>query len=476
MSIKTIIEIIFQIEEEMDLFNKQIGGVYFWELIRFNVIGDIAKITGLYGQAHTELEKDMQYFIKKIINASKNIFYKNPFLVPKSDLLFIGHPRRKLLEDGLWWDVYCDPIIEYLKNTQNCLLFENSYLDSHLTPARTKQIRHLDLPHTAGITASKAMLAADGLKNNEKSTIKELEEQLQKKFHISISLGKLITAKLNARKTMAPIYAFLLKKVSPKAVVLVVSYGHEVFIETCKNLKIPTIELQHGTISRYHAAYSFPGYKAMKRCFPDYFLSFGDYWKKLVDFPLPDEKIYSVGYPFFEMETGKYCKCPKQDQITFISQGTIGDKLSKFAVELKARQDLQMDIVYKLHPGEYARWKQEYPWLVNAGVRVIDDESEQLYKLLAQTKVLIGVYSTVVYEGLGMGLRTFLVDLPGIEYMNELIASRAAVKVSSVDELLQQLSQPSQLNVKGDHFFKPNALKNISHALDEIVQRSGTKS
>jgi len=36
--------------------------------------------------------------------------------------------------------------------------------------------------------------------------------------------------------------------------------------------------------------------------------------------------------------------------------------LSKVAVELD-EVDPEVDIIYKLHLGEYARWKDEYSWL-----------------------------------------------------------------------------------------------------------------
>jgi len=274
---------------------------------------------------------------------------------------------------------------------------------------------------------------------------------------------------------MLPLYISLIKKAAPNVVVVLVSYGKKTIIEASKNLGIPVVELQHGSISRYHIGYSFPGSNGPKRSFPDYFLTFGEYWKNLVEFPIPENHVISVGFPFFDMERSKYGNEEKKDQIVFISQGTIGEKMSKFAIKLKASKDLNMDIVYKLHPGEYARWKKDYPWLVDSGIQVIDDESEPLYKLLAQSKAVIGVYSTAIYESLGLGLRTFLLDLPGIENMDELIASQSVVKVSSADELRQQLAQLNQAYVKAGLFFKPNSLKNITMALAEIIEHNQIK-
>ena len=129
-----------------------------------------------------------------------------------------------------------------------------------------------------------------------------------------------------------------------------------------------------------------------------------------------------------------------------------------------------MDVSYKFHPGEYGRWKKDYPWLVSANVRVVDNDSVPLYKLLAQSKMLIGVYSTVVYEGLGMGLRTILLNLPGIEYMEELVESKAVSVVKSVEEFMNIIRHPApDTATNAKIFFKPNALENIAAALDEIM-------
>ncbi len=55
----------------------------------------------------------------------------------------------------------------------------------------------------------------------------------------------------------------------------------------------------------------------------------------------------------------------KKKQIIFISQGITGKELSKKAVELSDNNN-GYKIIYKLHPGEFAEWDKEYPWLATA--------------------------------------------------------------------------------------------------------------
>ena len=65
-------------------------------------------------------------------------------------------------------------------------------------------------------------------------------------------------------------------------------------------------------------------------------------------------------------ELAKYFKEQKDEQIIIVSQGTVGNELSKLALNLSNAQNFDYKIVYKLHPGEYGRWKVEYPWLHKA--------------------------------------------------------------------------------------------------------------
>jgi hypothetical protein len=84
-------------------------------------------------------------------------------------------------------------------------------------------------------------------------------------------------------------------------------------------------------------------------------------------------------------------------------------------------------IKYKLHPGEYERW-QEYPSLVqlveNYGVELIKDCD--LYELLSTSSYQIGVFSTAIYEGLEFGCKTILLNITGIEYMQDILEQKRA--------------------------------------------------
>ena len=96
-------------------------------------------------------------------------------------------------------------------------------------------------------------------------------------------------------------YLKLLDKVKPKIIIEVVSYSFNNLLinEVAKKYKIPTIELQHGTIGRYHIAYNFKK-QIYLPTFPDYIFLFGEYWKNNTRFPISNGKLKVTGFPYFE--------------------------------------------------------------------------------------------------------------------------------------------------------------------------------
>ena len=159
----------------------------------------------------------------------------------------------------------------------------------------------------------------------------------------------------------------------------------------------------------------------------------------------------------------------KKDSILFISQKTIGDDLSKFAVDLQ-NSGITQKIIYKLHPSEYKTWKETYPELSNSDITVVREEVP-LYKLLSDSKTLVGVYSTVLYEGLGFGCDTYVLDLPGVENMDLSIKKKIMTLVHSVEDFKQKVNSPHNVKVSNhDDFFEKNSLTKIVNKIDEILK------
>lgn len=472
MDLETVTNIILDVEADLDLLERTISDVHYWERVRFSVHREIRKELGLIGRPHSSPETPRR---KTLLRAFRSLFVDSPFLVSPSDLLVYGHSRRKQMDDGTWWDIYCDPVVETLDTRCACL--EDPHEGSHLTPERTDDLRHLDFVRTAPLIIERLTPDDWPLSRGDIEEIERIADRLEADSGVRPSVVDNVRRALRNRRIRVPLYRRIINRVDPELAMTVVSYGREPFVEACKQRGVPVVELQHGVVSPHHMGYAYPGNRT-KRTFPDYFLSFGTFWDEIVEFPLPSDRIIPVGYPYLERRRSNMdpSSSSSAERIVFLSQGTIGNPLSKFAAEFADRNPGR-DVIYKLHPGEYSRWRREYPWLAEAELRIVDESGPELYDLFAESSVQVGVYSTALYEGLAFDLETYVVDLQGAAYMQRLVEMGGATLVRDVEDLEAALAKPApDYDLDFEQFFKPDATRNVRKALESIREREDSES
>lgn len=453
-----------EFETDNDLFSLRVDGALIWERIRFDVFREIKKQNGV-GQAHTQNNSGIAAYLQGTALWAKNFIHRNPFFADEHEFLFVGHPRRKLEEDGYWWDLYCDPIHEGTE--LDAVHMEEPHLVSHRTPAKTEGLRYLELIEYSGTLQRGLGIRSPTLSDEVISQLREAETEIQQRFDATVDLVAEAKESAHTRKATLPMYERLLDRIDPSVVVLVVSYYKETLVEACKRKGIPVVELQHGVIYDYHYGYSFPE-GVTKEAFPDYLFTFGEFWNENVRFPLPDDRIIPVGHPYLEQRIEAYDDVNPRNQIIFISQGTIGHQLSQFALTVHDDPRIDYDVVYKLHPGEYDRWKDEYPWLVDSGMTVIDESEPPLYRLFAESDVQIGVGSTAVYEGLSFDLETYVYDCDGSDVLEPLVEDGVASFVENVDDLVERLGSEKRNDFDVERFFKTDAIQRVQSKLTAI--------
>lgn len=467
MSVRTseISRELMRIEEDLGLFHHQIKDVFFWERVRRDVKKSIRKKKReAYRSSDSQGKKSEK--LRRALLLIKNIFIKNPFLGSEKDILFWGW-RRKKTESGKGIDVYCDPIIRNLDRSY--VSIERPYRGEHLTPRKNMNIRYWDIIDYGSALLSKLGVAEVELSDREEKPLISLENKIEEHFGVNVDVVKIVKEDLQRRKISLPIYRKLLRKITPKVVILgLSSSGKEDFIEACKKENIPVVELQHGSISRYKLTYSFSGESREKNYFPDYYFAFGTFWKNRVEFPIRDEKVKCVGFPFFEEKKIEFSDIEPKDQLVFVSQHTIGEQLSKLASDFADQTDYK--VIYKLHPGEVAGWRVKYPWLVESDLEVVEDDIP-IHKLFAESKAQVGVFSTAIYEGLAFGLKTYLADLPGFINAEDLVEKGYAEKISSSDDLAgkSDLLEENKL-YEVNKFFQENSVMNIIKELEKIIE------
>lgn len=457
-----------KLEDEMNVFELRIDGLPVWERIRMDVYREIKRQKGV-GKAHTSIGNGVQDHINGFKSWAKNLFYRNPFLAEPAEVMFVGHPRRKKEDDGYWWDIYCDPI--HQECSFDAIHFEEPYLLDHRQPARTENLRYLDLIELGGAIQRKLGLYKIEPSNGKR--LKSIEQEIAEQFNAEVNLIDQVINTLRKRRSIRWLYEQLLQKVDPEVVVLVVSYNKETLIEVCKEKGIPVVELQHGIIHPFHFGYSFPGHRT-KSTFPDYLFTFGNFWAENAEFPIPDNRVIPVGYPYLERRIKKYDDVGTKNQLVFLSQGTIGKQLSQFAVKASKSSAIDYNIIYKLHPGEYDRWRDEYPWLEDANLNVVDSSTPELYRIFAESSAQVGVNSTAIYEGLCFDLETYIFDVEGSDAIQKLEEANAAMKINSVDDLSTYLGNRNTDDFNRMHFFNHNSIRRFREAIERIRYTSTT--
>ena len=480
-TVKEICQKIWNLEEKYELNHKEIQGCYPWQLIRMYLYYEITRKTNVFESAQ---QSSLSLFdkINSFLPFLKNSILSNPLSGKENvDVLIFDHPRKVIFEDE-YQDIYSyflkDTLNQYGKSFET---IESPYLNHHFRNNENIKENHVRFNDRILLgsfihkTRNRGKLP---FTEEEKQLINTVKEELETAFEIEIDLFRILEDHILNFQYDYKKYIELLQKKSPKLVFLVVAYENKALVAACKKMNIEIIELQHGTISPYHLGYSYPE-NTMKfnneikeiEYFPDKILSFGDYWKNACPFPIDSENIISMGFPYFEENSKTYMKIAEkkdneqigQQQILFISQGVIGKYLSKLAYETASNinESQNYNFIYKLHPGEYGTWRENYDYLTKAvdefdNFTVIDKSEPPLYELFAESHYQIGAFSTAIYEGLAFNCKTFIIDVPGVEYLDDLIDKDIVKKVKNSEELINYINNEniSIQEYDKDYFFK----------------------
>ena len=528
LTVKEVCEKFWEIEEKYELNHMKIQNTYPWQLIRVYIYYEITRKLNIFDSAQqshiTKIDK-----IKSLAPFIKNSLLYNPASGKEKDVLIFDHPRKVMFK-GEYQDIYSYFLPEILDEINKSYeLIENPYLNKHYTKRNKKRDKNGNkyIKYNDKILLNSYIYKTKNRKKvpfteDEIKKIDKIEKVIENSFSdiennimITIDLFRIIEDHILNFQYEYEKYRAIFEIKKPEKIFVVVGYENKAIIAAAKSKNIETIELQHGIISSYHLGYSYPEKTRLKEkkvkeieYFPDKLLTFGDYWKNACTYPINSKNLITMGFPYFEENSKEFKSIQKNKentkQILFISQGVIGNYLSKFAYELllllidknekekllpKNEEEINLDnntkdkkiekyeIIYKLHPGEYETWQENYPYLNkslklnssqnNIKFKVIDDNNIPLYELFAKSEYQIGAFSTAIYEGLSFNCKTFIIDVPGIEYLEDLIKKNIVKKVKNAKEVENALRNEVNENnnpIPINQFFK-DYNKNIFNEL-----------
>lgn len=422
-TLKEMYYILEKIENQENLFEKKIKEIYFWKTIRFSLWCEIGIKTKLMEKAHDEkinkVQKIKELFLGMIINFFKNNNSKKKIIIFESDAYF--KENKKTLSK-----FYFDLIEKFKKEKIEFEIVYPLYLEEEYRLEKNsyakENYKYLFFK-IIGFIKKKFNLFKFPIED------KEYLEKLKKYFkketgikNLEILSEKKLREMLINFESEYKYYTSFFKIKQPEKIYIICSYGQEALIKAAQDLNIEVVELQHGMMTKYHVGYNFLEVKVPY--FPDKLLLWGEYWKNNVELP-KNIKIELYGYPYFRRQYKNYKNIVKNsNQVIFISQGTIGKSLSEKAIEF-TKENPNLKVVYRLHPGEFLRWKKEYKDLYEnrnlENLEISDNNDKNLYEYLFESEYLIGVYSTVIFEALNLGLKVGVVNLFRYEDIDDLI-------------------------------------------------------
>ncbi|WP_405064599.1 hypothetical protein OG474_20210 [Kribbella sp. NBC_01505] len=347
---------------------------------------------------------------------------RNPFFGRYSSMV-VPHPRKP---DGI--EIYTSELRAALGSSA-------LILDSGINGVPLRGSRNLDF-FTSAAGAVHSRSADDPL---------GIASALSALTGVSVPVGALLAREVPKHLRLRALYRRLLKRHDIKTVYVVVAYFHQHIVGAARDLGIRVVELQHGAISPFHLGYSYPG-RPVVADQPDELWTFGSYWSSVADLPAGMQTSV-VGSPYLPAAG------PKDPSLAvFLSQGTTGGDLLNVA-ESVAKANPSLRVLFRLHPSEHAA-----DYNPSAGVQL--STSGNTLDLLAKATYQVGVSTTALFEGMALGCRTAVANLPGHEYLAGPIAAGHATLLAAPDHLTTAPLCPTP-----DIYYAPNSLPHLVHPL-----------
>jgi len=426
MDLKSLSDQFIEFEKTHDALQWQIENVNAWRLVRFDIFQELVSERNLFEFAHPQL-KSRKRNIKKYLDNIKSILLKNHFRKLKKNIfLFLPHNRNI---NGK--DIYSHELMSHIG-------FENLNILYPTTPSAP-------YPDAMILGWPALKIAMNNITMNRlnrdpykkyRNDIQKFSDEFRTFFKSNIKIEKIISRELYRFQTYEITYTKILKRLAPKAVIMVTHYSHMAMINAARTLNIPTYEIQHGTISTNHMGYYFP-HDDTPPYMPDTLLCHGDHWTRKP--PLPkslETKVIGAAH------VSKLINSPKdkiKNQVLIFSQGTVATDLFAFAIETANMAD-EYKIIYRLHPSEI---RSAYPASGLPGNFEIRDNSATFFDDLTQSEFIATVYSTTIYEAMACGAKGIVIGLNGHNAVHDIIDNGDAKLAKTPDNFLKVLKTAS---------------------------------
>jgi len=392
----------------------KVDGMHLWPAIRTKFMMEIRqKIEGKQ-QAHAgnltnwlsniSIRKIGKFFEKK---------YIPHFNVPKVDAVFLTAAiRRNKQRNGLFFDASYDYFGQ--DNGFRSLFLEEPFQVKHFPPEFSSEIRYLDIMKVQ--TRLQGLLHKRKFQEQTQGLIEALTSQAEKYFPSFHDIPRMLSG-YPMYLVRSFYYAESLNKIILQTGARMVSlhccgYGgfRSFLAKKLKDRGIAVVEFQHGAVGEEHPAYNYSSRCPFYREYlPDFFLTYGEYWSNKSG-GYPPKKVI-IGNPTLEEERLKFQIQGnlRNKKILIVSQGTMTDDFVGLAKKLRTLLPEDYSITFRLHPGEVPFRKDRCEVIESIPGIAIQDKGD-IYSSLSDHEIIVGAYSTTIFEALPFRKRIFVLD------------------------------------------------------------------
>lgn len=317
--------------------------------------------------------------------------------------------NRLVFCNGCYFDKFIDPVIEESKlRDENYVIVDspnyagdyprihkNHVVDNEVRTISKQILKKLMIWLVPFILSKKIKLFF-----KKAQSVYELPDNFIKQYHRMIALF--------IAEYLYDFFWFSL--LQPKRVMVVFREGYFAQIAVCKRLAIPIAEFQHGiTLDK---TVSFTG-DYDYRIDPDYFLTFGSYWKS-EHFGMTNDRTICIGWAYSQyMKHRMDIRKKEEGAILVISSPEISDKVLE-AIRSLIEWNPSMKFHIRLHPSERFNDAQKSKLHDIPQAEVVDNSVDSA-AVLPQYQYVIGENSSVLYEALSLGCKVGLLNICGLQ-------------------------------------------------------------
>lgn len=423
-SIKQACEWFWSVEQRLHVLRLQNDGVFFWRLMRFPLYRLVTEQSGLVEAAHPNTQFTLRQRMAILWALLYGSVFRNPLFSGCKETVVIPHARQV---GGV--DIYSQALLEQLPPEKTLVLY-GDWRGQQAGTSRNMAFSLLKnnlLKHWRKFGNKGAALSEENA-----ALLREVQAEIRQHFGIAPPVEEMAKKHSAAFCRYRQDYLRVFRRVKAQKLYIVVGYGvpQLAAVAAAQECGMEVIELQHGVFTPYHLGYSFPVDGDVVPYTPDVLHTFGTFWEQSTLLPT-SMRCEVVGSAYMYDILAGYRGKPKDSSVVFASQAPISRELLRFAVEA-ARLLPEREVIYRLHPSESKKdCAARLAELAPTENFVLSQGEPSTYALIAKAEVLVGVSSTVLFEGMVLGCKTIVVDLPSVEYMLPTVEMGHAVLVAT---------------------------------------------